>query len=55
MARPSKRNEIIRSGVGTLFRKGYAGAGVRDITAEAGVPLGSFTNHFGSKEEFAWR
>jgi TetR/AcrR family transcriptional repressor of nem operon len=53
MARPSKRNEIIRSGVGTLFRKGYAGAGVRDITAEAGVPLGSFTNHFGSKEEFA--
>jgi TetR/AcrR family transcriptional repressor of nem operon len=36
-----------------MVRKGYAGAGVRDIVAEASAPQGSFTNHFRSKEEFA--
>ena len=36
-----------------MFRKGYIGAGVRDIVAEAPAPQGSFTNHFRSKEEFA--
>jgi TetR/AcrR family transcriptional repressor of nem operon len=36
-----------------MFRKGYVGAGVRDIAAEAGAPQGSFTNHFRSKEAFA--
>ena len=36
-----------------MFRKGYVGAGIRDIVAEAPAPQGSFTNHFRSKEEFA--
>jgi TetR/AcrR family transcriptional regulator, transcriptional repressor for nem operon len=36
-----------------MVRKGYGGAGVRDIVAEAATPQGSFTNHFRSKEEFA--
>lgn len=36
-----------------MFRKGFSGAGVRDIVAEAGAPQGSFTNHFQSKEAFA--
>ena len=36
-----------------MSRKGYVGAGVRDIVAEASAPQGSFTNHFRSKEEFA--
>ena len=36
-----------------MFRKGYVGAGVREITADAAAPQGSFTNHFRSKEEFA--
>jgi len=36
-----------------MFRSGYTGASVRDICEEAGVPLGSFTNHFRSKEAFA--
>jgi TetR/AcrR family transcriptional repressor of nem operon len=36
-----------------MFRKGYGGAGVRDIVGEASAPQGSFTNHFRSKEEFA--
>ena len=36
-----------------MFRSGYTGASVRDICEAAGVPLGSFTNHFRSKEAFA--
>ncbi len=36
-----------------MFRSGYNGASVRTISAAAGVPLGSFTNHFRSKEAFA--
>jgi AcrR family transcriptional regulator len=31
-----------------MFRKGYIGAGIRDIAAEAAAPHGSFTNHFRS-------
>lgn len=36
-----------------MFRQGYHGTGVRDVVAAAGVPQGSFTNHFRSKEAFA--
>ena len=36
-----------------MFRKGFHAAGIRDVVAEAGVPQGSFTNHFRSKEAFA--
>jgi TetR/AcrR family transcriptional regulator, transcriptional repressor for nem operon len=36
-----------------MFRRGYVGSGIRDIADAAGAPQGSFTNHFGSKEEFA--
>jgi TetR/AcrR family transcriptional repressor of nem operon len=32
--------------------RGFAGASVRDIVRAAGVPQGSFTNHFASKEAF---
>jgi TetR/AcrR family transcriptional repressor of nem operon len=53
MARQSLRNPILEAGLKVMFYKGYVGAGVRDIVAEAGAPQGSFTNHFRSKEEFA--
>ncbi|CAN5369795.1 TetR/AcrR family transcriptional regulator [soil metagenome] len=33
-------------------RRGFGGASVRDIVQAAGVPQGSFTNHFASKEAF---
>ena len=36
-----------------VLSQGYAGASVRDIVRAAGVPQGSFTNHFTSKEAFA--
>jgi TetR/AcrR family transcriptional regulator, transcriptional repressor for nem operon len=53
MARHSLRERILDAGLKVMFHKGYVGAGVRDIVAEAPAPQGSFTNHFRSKEEFA--
>ncbi len=53
MPKPSNRGRILEAGLEVMFRKGYLGAGVRDIVAEASAPQGSFTNHFRSKEAFA--
>jgi TetR/AcrR family transcriptional repressor of nem operon len=53
MAKASHRDSILDAGLKVMFRKGYVGAGVRDIVLEAGAPQGSFTNHFRSKEAFA--
>jgi TetR/AcrR family transcriptional repressor of nem operon len=53
MPKPSHRDAIIAAGLHTMFRKGYVGASVRDVVTAAGVPQGSFTNHFSSKEAFA--
>ena len=52
MGRPSLREKILESGVRTLHEQGFSQAGIREITAAAGVPQGSFTNHFRSKEAF---
>ena len=52
MARHSLRDHILEAGLKVMFRKGYVGASVRDIVAEAPAPQGSFTNHFRSKEAF---
>ena len=53
MPKHSHRDDIISAGLRVMFRSGYNGSSVRDIVAEAGVPQGSFTNHFRSKEGFA--
>ena len=53
MPKPSNRGRLLEAGLKVMFRKGYVGAGVRDIVAEAPAPQGSFTNHFRSKEAFA--
>jgi TetR/AcrR family transcriptional repressor of nem operon len=53
MSKPSHRQRILEAGLKVMYRKGYIGAGVRDIVAEAPAPQGSFTNHFRSKEVFA--
>ncbi len=47
------REKLLDAGVTVLHQRGYSACGVREITQAAGVPLGSFTNHFRSKEEFA--
>src|SRR5262245_21183600 len=53
MPKHSHRDDIISAGLRVMFRSGYNGSSVRDIVAEAGVPQGSFTNHFSVKEGFA--
>ena len=50
--KPSHREKILTEGLRVVHERGYAGASVRDIVAAAGVPQGSFTNHFASKEAF---
>ncbi len=52
MPKPSLRDAILDAGLKAMFRTGYSGTSVRDITAAAGAPQGSFTNHFRSKEAF---
>src|ERR1700709_493328 len=52
MARPSHRETILPEGLRVVPAHGFANASVRDIVRAAGVPQGSFTNHFRSKEAF---
>jgi AcrR family transcriptional regulator len=50
MARPSVKEQIVQAGLKILLDKGFNGVGVQEITETAGVPKGSFYNHFESKE-----
>ena len=50
MARPNTREQIIQAGLKCLVERGFNAVGVQDITEAAGVPKGSFYNHFESKE-----
>ncbi len=52
MPRPSLKEKILTEGLHVVHERGFAGASVRDIVKAAGVPQGSFTNHFASKEAF---
>jgi TetR/AcrR family transcriptional regulator, transcriptional repressor for nem operon len=52
MPKPSHRETLLTAGLQVMFEQGYCGASVRDIVQAAGVPQGSFTNHFRSKEAF---
>lgn len=53
MNRISNRDKLLANGRKVVLERGYVGASVRDIVEAAGVPQGSFTNHFDSKEAFA--
>src|SRR5580704_14108217 len=53
MPKPSHRDKLLQEGLAVVLAQGYTGASVRDIVRAAGVPQGSFTNHFTSKEAFA--
>ena len=53
MARSTTRDVrelLLAAGVRTLSKAGFNGCSVQDITDAAGVPKGSFYNHFESKE-----
>ena len=52
MARESHRDKLLGEGLRVVHRQGFGGASVRDIVQAAGVPQGSFTNHFASKRQF---
>ena len=50
MANANVRERLLDAGLETLHRWGFNGCGVQEITEAAGVPKGSFYNHFESKE-----
>ncbi|MGF6571842.1 transcriptional regulator, TetR family [Paraburkholderia fungorum] len=52
MPKPSHKDTLITEGMRVIHEFGFNGASVRDIVKAAGVPHGSFTNHFASKEAF---
>ncbi len=49
----TQRALLIETGARVFHERGYTATGVRQIATAAHVPLGSFTNHFRSKERFA--
>jgi TetR/AcrR family transcriptional regulator, transcriptional repressor for nem operon len=53
VSRVSNKEKILTNGLKVMLERGYVGASVRDIVEAAGVPQGSFTNHFASKEAFS--
>ncbi|NNH43712.1 TetR family transcriptional regulator [Rhizobium laguerreae] len=50
---PSVRERILAAGLERFHALGYNGCGVQEISDNAGIPKGSFYNHFKSKEELA--
>ena len=50
MPKPNVRDKLLAAGLETMHRLGFNGCSVQDITQAAGVPKGSFYNHFESKE-----
>jgi TetR/AcrR family transcriptional repressor of nem operon len=50
MAKPNVREQILEASARLLLERGFNATSVQDITAAAGVPKGSFYNHFESKE-----
>jgi TetR/AcrR family transcriptional regulator, transcriptional repressor for nem operon len=53
MPKPNVREQIVDAGLDQFHRAGFNGSSVDDITRAAGVPKGSFYNHFDSKEDLA--
>jgi len=53
MSRPNVREKLLQAGLDQFHRAGFNGTSVEDITDLAGVPKGSFYNHFESKEDLA--
>lgn len=53
MAKKNVREKLLEAGLQLLQLSGFNGCSVNDITKEAGVPKGSFYNHFESKDALA--
>lgn len=50
MPKPNVKEQIVTTSLSLLHGKGFNATSVQDITDAAGVPKGSFYNHFASKE-----
>lgn len=50
LGRASKREQIAQAAFEQFHERGFNATGISDITTAAGVPKGSFYNHFPSKE-----
>jgi TetR/AcrR family transcriptional regulator, transcriptional repressor for nem operon len=50
MLESNVRDRILAAGLEAMYSLGFNGCSVQDITTAAGVPKGSFYNHFKSKE-----
>jgi TetR/AcrR family transcriptional repressor of nem operon len=50
MAKPNVKHQLVTASLDLLHSKGFNATSVQDITDAAGVPKGSFYNHFASKE-----
>jgi TetR/AcrR family transcriptional repressor of nem operon len=53
MPQHNLREQLVEGAARVLYEQGYHAASVNDIVAAAGVPKGSFYNHFESKEALA--
>jgi TetR/AcrR family transcriptional regulator, transcriptional repressor for nem operon len=53
MPRRSLKEQIVDAAVETLYRKGFNGSSVQDITEATKAPKGSFYNYFESKKDLA--
>ena len=53
MPNQDQASALIESAARLFHRQGYGATGAREIAVAAGVPQGSFTNHFRSKEALA--
>ncbi|MCW5297767.1 TetR family transcriptional regulator [Herbaspirillum lusitanum] len=53
MGKPSVREKVISAGLEIFHIYGFNASAVQDITTAAGIPKGSFFNHFKSKELMA--
>ncbi len=51
MPRPSHKDKIVDAGLAVFHEHGYHASGVQTVVDHAGVPKGSFYNHFKSKED----
>jgi TetR/AcrR family transcriptional repressor of nem operon len=52
MRQPSNKEKLLSEGLDVVHAYGFGASSVRDIVQAAGVPQGSFSNHFASKEVF---
>ncbi len=52
--RAEERLAILRAAAGTFRRRGYAGAGMREIALAAGLSAANLYHYFGSKDEILY-